>query len=81
MPPTRYLAAFCIGAISSFYLPEQGNVWAWCVGLLLCAGLAFCLRRVAWQQKAACTFLTNFAPTSCKHGSATPAQTIRKAWA
>ena len=57
MPPTRYLAAFCIGAISSFYLPEQGNLWAWCVGLLLCAGLAFCLRRVAWQQKAACTFL------------------------
>mgnify|MGYP002742140495 CR=1 FL=1 len=55
LPRTVYLAAFCIGATGSFFLPERGSWWLWGV-LLACFISAGCFFPFPRYRKAACTF-------------------------
>ena len=55
LPRTVYLAAFCIGATGSFFLPERGSWWLWGV-LLACFISAGCFLPFPRYRKAACTF-------------------------
>lgn len=56
LPRTRHLAAFCLAAITSFYLPERGAGWLWWVAILASVGiLVWVWRRHLTYMQAACT--------------------------